>query len=262
MIKLNFYPGFDIRVDEEKMMFEYGEETFGPEVERRRMDDIRKSLRNANSNGPEIPYAIAMDVGKKRDLKDLINRSLLYGAVIYSKGRFGQEPVRSQGHIHSVSASCGSSTPEVYEIWSGEAIIYMQESAKDNPGKCFAVYAGVGDLVIVPPFWAHYTVNANPNQNMSFGAWCIRDYGFDYEEVRSHGGLAYFPILDVEDKISWTKNESYKAPNICLQKARKYPEFGLKSGVPIYTQYEGNRELFTFVTNPQANPTLWQDFEP
>lgn len=51
---------------------------------------------------------------------------LLYGAVTYAAGRLGDEPVRSQGHIHTISPHSGWSTTEAYEIWSGKAIIYMQ----------------------------------------------------------------------------------------------------------------------------------------
>lgn len=39
----------------------------------------------------------------------------------------------ARGHIHKVSPFSNWSTPEVYEIWSGEAIIYMQEYAGDSP---------------------------------------------------------------------------------------------------------------------------------
>lgn len=257
-----FNPGFDIAVDEENLTFIYGEKTFGPIVERRMLDDIRQSLRNPETDGPEIPYVIAMDVGKEKDLADLETRHLLYGTVIYSKGKFGDEPVRSQGHIHAVSASCGSSTPEVYEIWKGEAIIYMQETAKDNPGRCFAVRANAGDVVIVPPSWAHYTVNANPEKNMIFGAWCIRDFGFDYEDVRAHGGLAYFPVLHEDNSISWLANEKYDAPEIIVKKARVYPEFKLEADVPIYTQYEQKKDLFDFVTKPETAKDIWINYEP
>lgn len=257
-----FSPGFDITADEKNMTFNYGIESFGPEVEKRYLDDIRKSLRNPDTEGPEIPYAIAMDVGKKKDLADLKKRNLLYGAVIYSKGKFGEEPVRSQGHIHAISESCGASTPEVYEIWEGQAIIYMQETAKDNPGRCFAVHAKAGDVVVVPPNWAHYTVNANPSKNMIFGAWCIRDFSFEYDDVRAHGGLAFYPILGDNNDISWLKNDSYEASSIIVKAAREYPEFGIKKGIPIYTQYERNNELFNFVTQPHTAGKIWMNFEP
>src|SRR2546430_17465796 len=28
-----------------------------------------------------------------------------------------------------------------------------------------------------------------------FGAWCDRQYGFDYAQVRAHGGLAWVPLM-------------------------------------------------------------------
>lgn len=259
---VEFNSGLDITIDEENMSFIYGDEIFGPEVEKRYLDDIRKSLKDPQTNGPQVPYAIAMDVGKKEDKMDLEKRFLLYGVVIYSKGRLGKEPVRSQGHIHAISHSCGTSTPEVYEIWEGEAIVYMQETAKSDPGKCFAVHAKMGEIVIVPPSWAHCTVNANPEKNMVFGAWCIRDFGFDYEDIRAHSGLAYFPILGEKNNISWVKNEAYDASILIEKSARKYPEFGLKTGVPIYTQYEQDNDLFVFVTQPFTAEKIWSNYEP
>ena len=257
-----FNPGFHITADKENMSFIYGKRTFGPKVEKRYLKDIRKSLRNSQTDGPKIPYAIAMDIGKKEDKTDLEKRNLLYGAVIYAKGTFGKESVRSQGHIHAFSSSCGSSTPEVYEIWEGEAIIYMQETAKKDPGRCFAVYAKTGQVVIVPPGWAHCTINANPDKYMIFGAWCIRDFGFEYDDIRTHGGLAYFPILDEKGSISWEKNETYNVSTLTEKEAREYPEFGLKQGTPIYTQYEQIHTLFDFVTKPNTVKEIWKNYVP
>lgn len=258
---MEFNPGFDITIDEDNMRFIYGSETFGPEVEQRHLDDIRQSLSNPNAQGPPIPYAIAMDIGKKKHLEDLKKRHLLYGAVIYAKGQIGEEPVRSQGHSHALSPSCQASTPEVYEIWDGEAIIFMQEAAKDDPGKCYAIYAKAGEVVIVPPSWAHYAVNANTERSMAFGAWCIRDYRFDYDSVRAHGGLAYFPVVD-QKRIKWVPNKTYQAKGIICKKAREYKEFDLTPGVPVYIQYESNPELFAFVTNPDSADRIWESFEP
>ncbi len=78
-----------------------------------------------------------------------------------------------------VKCGQGWSTPEVYQIWSGSAIIYMQEHADDMPGKCYAIYAQPGDVVIVSPAWAHATISANPDVPLTFGAWCDQDYGLD-----------------------------------------------------------------------------------
>ena len=122
---MKFDPGFEIRPTVQPMGFEYGPVVFGPVVENRTLDSIRKSLRDPHCFGPDPVYSIAMDVGKEEHFQQLEQLHLLYGAVTYAAGSLGNEPVRSQGHIHKVSPLSGWSTPEVYEIWSGKAIIYI-----------------------------------------------------------------------------------------------------------------------------------------
>ena len=67
------------------------------------------------SQGPEIVYSIAMDVGNNQDKQAMLERNLLYGAVTYAKGTIGKEPVRSQGHIHAVSQSVSYTHLDVYK---------------------------------------------------------------------------------------------------------------------------------------------------
>ena len=258
----NFYPGFDIHPTTSPMGFEYGEGIFGPQVENRLLDDIRKSLVDPNCKGPEIVYSIAMDVGKEEHRKILNNLHLLYGAVTYAAGKLGNEPVRSQGHIHKKSPLSSCSTPEVYEIWSGEAIIYMQGYAEDNPGRCYAVYAKPGDVVIVPPDWAHATINANPEKPMSFGAWCDREYGFDYDGVRKHGGIAWFPLFDKQNKIVWQRNNKYKESQLICKRPSDYKQFGIEASIPIYSIFEKETETFMYVPHPQKKADKWFNFVP
>ena len=118
-----FDKGIDITPVQSPMGFTYGAGVFGPEVEIRRLEDIRASLRDPQCKGPEQVYSIAMDVGKEEHRALLNKLHLLFGVVTYSAGKLGQEPVRSQGHIHKISPYSGWSTPEIYEIWSGEAIL-------------------------------------------------------------------------------------------------------------------------------------------
>ncbi len=258
-----FNNGLNVFPTKGKLGFEYGSDCFGPVVENRTLDSIRKSLANPDSDGPEIVYSIAMDVGKQIHRKKLEVLHLLYGAVTYAAGRIGEEPVRSQGHIHKQSAFAGGwSTPEVYEIWSGEAIIYMQESAGDNPGRCFAVRAVAGEVVIVPPFWAHATISANAYEPLTFGAWCDREYGFDYDEVRTHKGLAWFPILDENNQITWNANPAYKPCRLIEKSPRIYTEFGINPEKSIYAQFEEDNEKFNFVPKPAMVEKLWENFVP
>ncbi len=255
-------PGFAIRPTTDPLGFVYGSDVFGPVCELRRLDAIRPSLRDPRCAGPEIVYAIAMDVGTEDRRADLLARNLLFGVVTYAAGRLGEEPVRSQGHIHAVSASCGRSTAEVYEIWAGRAVILMQETANDDPGRCFAVEAGPGEIVVVPPGWAHATISADPRQPLTFGAWCVRDYGFDYRDVRAHGGLAWFPRL-AGDVLEWDANPGYPVRRPLVEKSPgDYTQLGLRPGIPIWRQYLDAPDLFVWVPCPGRADAHWRDFTP
>lgn len=257
-----YNPGFPIQATTDPIGFTYGPHVFGPRCELRRLDDIRPSLRDPSCVGPDPVYAIAMDVGTEDRRADLLSRNLLFGVVTYAAGQLGEEPVRSQGHIHAISPSCGRSTAELYEIWAGRAVILMQETATDDPGRCFAVAAGPGQVVVVPPGWAHATISADPRQPLTFGAWCVRDYGFEYRDVRAHGGLAWFPRL-VGDTLVFAPNPRYPVPHDLIHKApASYLQLGLQPGVPIWEQYLKDAESVMWVARPGLADACWENFEP
>lgn len=259
---MDFYPGFDIEPLSVDQGFRLGADCFGNGVEFRKLDSLRKSLRDPNCTGPENVYAIMMDVGRTCDLPAMRQRMLLYGVVTYAAGQLGCEPIRSQGHIHKVSAHCGWSTPEVYEIWSGKAVIYMQECGDDFPGRCYAVEAGPGEVVIVPPYWVHATISADPRQPLTFGAWCDRDYGFEYGQVRSHGGIAWFPLLNADGSLRWEANPAYRTDQLILKKPASYAALGVEAGVPIYQQFREDPDRFLFVSDPARCKDVWDAYVP
>ncbi len=259
----NFDPKLGVRCHADNLTFSYDEGVFGPQPEFRRLDDIRGSLRDPNCDGPDPVYSIVMDVGRREHSDELARRMLLFGVVAYAAGQLGEEPVRSQGHIHAVAPHCGWSTPELFEIWEGRAIVYSQEnaSASDDPGRCFAITAGPGDKVVVPPGWAHAVINADPENHMMFGAWCDRQYGFVYNAIRAHHGLAWFPILDVQGEIRWEANPSYRSSDLSIRKPRAYPELGLDSSTSIYEQFASDPESVQWVSEPARFSNLWLGFE-
>jgi glucose-6-phosphate isomerase len=187
---------------------------------------------------------------------------LLYGIVAYAAGRLGQEPTRSQGHVHAIAPHSGWSPPEIFEILEGKAIIYAQQSTDDDPGRCVAVVAQEGDKVIVPPEWAHCVINADPTRRMVFGAWCDRQYGFIYVGVRRHGGLAWFPTLTAVNEIEWRANPAYRVSNLDVHPARAYPELDLLPDCGLYQQFVRNPDSVMWVSDPSRKRTVWGDFSP
>ncbi len=96
---------------------------------------------------------------------------------------------------------------------------------------------------------------------MAFGAWCVRDYGFEYDEVRAHNGLAFYPIVD-GDKIIFKINSNYKYSELIVKKPRIYKEFGLEQSKSIYTQFKENPDKFLFISKPNLAEDKFVNFIP
>ncbi|WP_072570484.1 glucose-6-phosphate isomerase family protein [Enterobacter sp. SA187] len=260
MAEQPFDCGLDMTVHRQPLGFSYGGEVIGPLAEIRTLDQIRASLRDPYCRGPNEVYAIAMDVARIQDRDELKKRMLLFGVVTYAAGQLGDEPVRSQGHVHRISQHSGWSPPELYEIWQGRAIIYMQEYVADDPGRCFAVIAGPGEKVLVPPGWGHATISASPDEPLTFGAWCDREYGFEYDAVRAHKGLAWYPLLQ-EKQIIWQHNPHYAPGRLQAITPRRYSEFGI-TAAPLYQQFIDDPARFQFISRPDKAADRWLDFHP
>jgi glucose-6-phosphate isomerase len=138
----------------------------------------------------------------------------------------------------------------------------MQEFAHDDPGHCFAIEAGPGDVVIVPPGWAHATISADLHQPLTFGAWCDREYGYLYDELRARGGLAWHPILTDESRIEWRANPRYQTRQIEVRPPRCYTELGLEIYPPIYSLIEREPDSIQWASKPGLVAEAWRDFTP
>ncbi|HEX4810363.1 MAG TPA: glucose-6-phosphate isomerase family protein [Bryobacteraceae bacterium] len=254
--------GLDVQANFHPLGFRYGPGVMGPEPEVRTLDAIRPSLRDPGCSGPDPVYAIAMDVFRPEDRAELDRRQLVFGVVAYAAGGLGREPVRSQGHVHARSRFSGWSTPELFEIWQGRAFIYAQEFAADDPGRCIAVDARPGDRVVVPPGWAHAVVSADTNNPLVFGAWCVSDYGFVYDDLRARGGVAWFPLLHADGSVEWEPNLRYRTSHIQIRHARQYPELGLQSEIPLYAHIANAPHSLEWISQPACLAEVWPTFEP
>ena len=90
----------------------------------------------------------------------------------------------------------------------------------------------------------------------------MRDYGFDYDDVRKHQGVAWFPVVDNDDKIEFIENKHYQKSQLIIKKPRFYKEFSIEKGKPIYQQFIENPDKFLFVSHPQNYQNLWENFIP
>jgi glucose-6-phosphate isomerase len=138
----------------------------------------------------------------------------------------------------------------------------MQESASVDPGRCFAVEAGPGEVVIVPPDWVHATISADPASPLTFGAWCDRDYGYEYDAVRLKGGIAWFPLYGKDKTIVWEQNPKYHHSELIVKSPSDYSELGIIKGRSIYEIFEQDPDTFMYVPEPQLKKEVWKNYTP
>ncbi|KAA6321820.1 hypothetical protein EZS27_028573 [termite gut metagenome] len=74
------------------------------------------------------------------------------------------------------------------------------------------------------PEWVHATISARPDSPLTFGTWCDRNYGFEYDDVRAHKGIAWFPIV-TGDTLQWIRNEIIGNQNYNVRKCGFIPNF-------------------------------------
>jgi glucose-6-phosphate isomerase len=96
---------------------------------------------------------------------------------------------------------------------------------------------------------------------MVFGAWCDRQYGFVYDEIRARGGLAWFPTLEEDGDVTWKPNRGYSTSSLLRKSARPYPELGISGTIPIYDQFAHNPDSVQWVSEPARVARVWQFFE-
>jgi len=88
------------------------------------------------------------------------------------------------------------------------------------------------------------------------------EYGFEYDAIRSHNGLACFPVISENGEIEWEKNPNYLDSGLTIKNPEIYIQLGIKSGKSIYSQFEENAGRFMFVPQPQLAKEVWKKFIP
>jgi glucose-6-phosphate isomerase, archaeal len=97
---------------------------------------------------------------------------------------------------------------------------------------------------------------------LTFGAWCDREFGFEYDGIRAHRGLAWFPVWEDSGVISWKQNSNYTKSKLVCKRPEPYVKLGIIREVPIYSAFENDPDVFLYVSDPGLKEKEWEDFVP
>ncbi|MDP2741207.1 MAG: glucose-6-phosphate isomerase family protein [bacterium] len=182
---------------------EYDLTKFTPDV--RYLDDMRSVVYDQewlkNASNFEL-YSMYRGLEKKDTLR--------YDITIIPAKMLGLEFVKTKGHYHI------GEYQEVYIVLEGEAIYLMSRhsaippEAGQKPGEetiqdVYAVKAQKGDVVIIPPYYGHTTINPSENEDLKMANWVSDDCKSDYSLYEKFNGACYY-----YNKAGWIKNENYK----------------------------------------------------
>lgn len=127
--------------------------------------------------------------------------NLRYDITIIPAKMLGEEFVKTKGHYHKKGYG------EVYMVLDGSAIYLMQKIKDNKPDEIedvYAVKAEKGDVVIIPPYYGHITINPSGEKDLKMANWVSKDCMSDYSLYEKLQGACYFYT-----KHGWIKNENY-----------------------------------------------------
>ncbi len=124
---------------------------------------------------------------------------LSYAVTILHPGKVGKEFFMTKGHYHRIK-----NRGELYMGIRGRGVILMQ---KDNEIKWEEISRG--DLVYVPPYWAHRSVNVG-DDDLVFLAIYPGDAGHDYGSIAKMGFSKI--VVEEDGKYKVVDNPRYQMP--------------------------------------------------
>lgn len=159
----------------------------------RHLNDMREVLYDQEwaQSAPDMDlYYMYRKVKEENDLNHNITITLAKS--------LGKEFNKTKGHVHIGNYG------ETYTVISGEAIFLMQKTNKESVEDVYAVKAGIGESVVIPPLYGHVTINPS-GVDLKTGDWSSKNCKSDYSLFENLRGACYYFTTE-----GWIKNENYK----------------------------------------------------
>lgn len=160
----------------------------------RYLDEVRMVMADQNfaktAENSELYYMY-----RKLEVKN----DLRYDITVIPPRMFGNEFVKTKGHIHAGFYG------EVYMVLEGEGIYFAQLGDENEIKDVFAVHGKKSDVIIIPAGYGHVTINPGKEQ-LKTANWIAENDKGDFSMFEKNQGGCYYYI----SPGNWIKNEHYK----------------------------------------------------
>jgi glucose-6-phosphate isomerase len=125
---------------------------------------------------------------------------LIFGTSILYPGKVGNEYFMTRGHIHAQS-----NRPEIYYCQTGHGVMLME----NLDGETNAAEMNPNDIVYVPPYWIHRSVNVGTTHLVTLFCYPA-DSGQDYDIIAHSGGMKSLIVDDSTGGWREVSNPRYR----------------------------------------------------
>lgn len=164
-------------------------------IERVRLRDMKGAFENEKA----VKEGRSSKLIYKAYLKQ--NKGLCYKLIVLNPGKIGKEFYKTKGHFHRNPADT-----EIYLGFKGQGVVILQHKRTDG---CIFVPLEPGNIVHVPPYYAHRAVNIG-EEELIFLSIYPRTSGSDYKSIKEKGDFKYL-IKERNGKAEMEKNLEFKA---------------------------------------------------
>jgi len=141
-----------------------------------------------------------------------IKNGIKQNITVFPPLMLGEEFTKTKGHEHKGSYG------EIYKVIRGKAIFLLQKRKLNSKEikDVYAVKANENEVVIIPSFYGHITINPT-KKTLKTMDWSCKDCKSDYGFFEKMGGACYYYTIN-----GWNKNKKYKkVPKLHFKKPLK-----------------------------------------
>ncbi|MFC1801262.1 glucose-6-phosphate isomerase family protein [Nanoarchaeota archaeon] len=246
MIDLETKSGLPIKLDKNKQLM-FSNKVNPVKVDIRTYSQIREVLMQPYYSSKKTKfYFMYRNICLKEHQATIANNGLRYDITVIPGIKIGKEFNKTAGHFHALVPKTNLTYTEVYEVLQGECHYLLQ---KRDGSEFIIIKAKAGDKVVVPPNYAHVSVNPT-NQVLVSANWMALASKSNYSSIKNKKGLMYYYTDE-----GFIKNKNFKNhPEPKEAKPENISEFGLTKKPMYFTALD----KLDFLKQPQNHLEIFK----
>lgn len=194
-----------------------------------------------------------------KEREKIAQAGLRYDITEFAPLTLGQEYNKTFGHTHSLVPGTDQAYTEIYEVLEGKVCFLFQKFSGAKIEDIFAVFCSAGDKYIIPPGYAHISINPTRGKTV-LANWLAIVSQQSYQEIEKMKGAGYYALVPSglkpwqdkpEREIGWVKNENYAVvPELRFVQPNNLSQFSIDQSQPMYNLVN-QLEKLDFLKNPQ-----------